>query len=204
MSGMTALFPGNVRRAIICVLTVILIAIFSAGSVNAQSDWAATIYGGIFTDARLGETATGDFDFEDAYFSGLGLMRRIYTYRHYFDHEFEGQIKKFFGDQSHWEYGLIGYIRWLPFPWDRYLETSFAAGAGLSYATSLPDIEVKNNGESAQFLGALSFEFTFALPDIPQWCLVAGIIHHRSGAGGTFNGITGASNGLGMGLRYKF
>ncbi len=186
------------------MLTVALIANFSAGSANAQSDWAATVYAGRLTDARLDETAIGDFKFEDPYYLGLGLMRRIYTYRHYFDLELEGQVKKFFRGQDHWEYGLIGYIRWLPFPWDRYLETSFAAGAGLSYATSVPEIEVKNNGESARFLGALSFEFTFALPAIPEWCLVAGIIHHRSGAAGTFSGVKGASNGLGMGVRFKF
>ena len=101
---------------------------------------------------------------EDAYWVGLGLTRRIYTYRHYFDLELEGQVNKFFGDQDNWEFDFFGYIRWLPFPWDRYLDTSFAAGAGLSYATSVPEIEVKNQGESAQFLGALSFEFTFALP----------------------------------------
>ena len=194
----------NAGRIIICNLVVILVVLSVTDSANAQSDWAATLYTGRITDARLGETVIGDFKFEDAYFVSLGLMRRLYTYRHYFNLELEGQVKKFLGDSDHWDFTLIGYIRWLPFPWDRYIETSFAAGAGLSYATSVPEIEAKNYDQSARFLGALSFEFTFALPTIPEWSLVAGIIHHRSGADGTFSGVRGASNGLGMGVRYKF
>jgi hypothetical protein len=187
----------------IYALAVILTALIPFGSANAQRDWAATLYTGQLTDETLGNVLRADFSMEDAYWVGLGLTRRIYTYRHYFDLEFAGQVNKFFGDQDNWEFDLFGYIRWRPFPWDRYLDTSFAGGVGLSYATSVPEIEVKNQGESARFLGALSFEFTFALPSIPQWNLVAGI-HHRSGAGGTFSGVRSASNGLGLGIRYWF
>ena len=194
----------NVRLITICIIAVILFVLSSTINANAQSDWAATLYTGRITVADLGETATGDFKFEDAYFVSLGLMRRLYTYRHYFNFELEGQVKKFFGDQDIWDFGLIGYIRWLPFPWDKFIETSFAAGAGLSYATSVPEIEAENFDESARFLGTLSFEFTFAFPTTPEWNLVAGIIHHRSGAGGIFSGVQGASNGIGVGVRYKF
>jgi hypothetical protein len=204
VSKITTSLKRNGGRIIIGNLAVILVVLSATDSANAQRDWAATLYTGRITDARLGETAIGDFKFEDAYFVSLGLMRRLYTYRHYFNLELEGQVKKFFGDQDYWDFVLIGYIRWLPFPWDRYVETSFAAGAGLSYATSVPAIETKNYDQSARFLGALSFEFTFALPTIPEWSLVAGILHHRSGADGTFSGVRGASNGIGMGVRYKF
>jgi hypothetical protein len=187
------------------VLTVILVIMKPIGSANAQENWAITLYSGRLTDAKLGETATGNFSFEDAYYLGLGLMRRIYSYRHYVDLEIEGQVDKFFGDQDNWEFDVIGYIRWLPFPWDKYLETSFAVGAGLSYATSLPAVEVNNqDGDTARFLGTLSLEFTFALPRLPQWQLVTGLLYHRSGAGGTFSGVSSASNGLGIGIRYRF
>jgi hypothetical protein len=47
------------------------------------------------------------------------------------------------------------------------------------------------------------FEFSFSLPSIPQWGLITGI-HHRSGAGGVFSGIRGASNAWTIGLRYGF
>jgi hypothetical protein len=119
MSKITTLLKRNVRLIIICNLAVILVVLSSTASANAQSDWAATLYTGRITDAELGETAIGEFKFEDAYFVSLGLMRRLYTYRHYFNLELEGQVKKFFGDQGYWDFELIGYIRWLPFPWDR-------------------------------------------------------------------------------------
>ena len=187
----------------ICTLAVILTTLIPLGSANAQRDWAATLYTGRLTDETLGNVIRADFKMEDAYWVGLGLTRRIYSYRHYFDLELEGQVNRFFGDQDNWEFDFLGYIRWLPFPWDRYLDTSFAAGAGLSYATSVPEIEVKNQGDTAKFLGALSFEFTFALPSIPLWNLVAGI-HHRSGAAGTFSDVRSASNGLDIGIRFWF
>ncbi len=187
----------------LCVLALILTAATTPAGASDQKDWAATLYAGRLTDESLGRMVTRGFDFEDAYYVGLGMMRRIYTYRHYFDLELEGQVDKFWGDQDNWEFVFLGYFRWLAFPWDRYLDTSFAAGAGLSYATSVPEIEVKNQGESAKFLGALAFEFTFSLPSAPQWSLVTAI-HHRSGAGGLINDMHGASNGLGVGIRYWF
>ena len=194
----------HIARFGACALAMILIASASSGRATENGDWAASLYTGRLTDARLGETVTGNFSFEDAGYVGLGLMRRIYTWRHCIDLDIEGQVKTFFGDQDHWEFNVLGYIRWRPFPWDKYLDTSFAAGIGLSYATQVPKIEVKNQGESAQWLGTLAFEFTFALPQIPRWHLVAGLLHHRSGAGGTFSGVSSASNGLGIGLRYRF
>ncbi len=186
------------------LLAVTLVALSSAGSGQAQSDWAATLYLGKLTDARLDEIVTNDFDFEKAYHVGLGVMRRVYSYQHYFDLELEGRVNTFFGDQDNWEFGLLGYFRWLPFPWDRYLDTSFAAAAGLSYATAIPEIEIKHHDKSALILGTLSFEFAFALPAYPEWNLVAGVIHHRSGAAGTFSGVKSAANGLGIGIRYRF
>lgn len=134
------------------------------------------------TDSNLTHTATFNSAFEDAYFIDLGLLRRLYTFQDYFNIEIEGQIAKHFGNQDHWEFNLVSYFRWLLFPWDSFLDTSFAAGTGLSYATSVPQIEAKNYDDTAKFLGALMFEFTFSLPQVPEWSVVTGI-HHRSGAG---------------------
>jgi hypothetical protein len=155
------------------------------------------------TDAELGSTATFNFAFEDAYLVDLGLSRKLYTFQNYFDLEIEGQVAKYFGDQSNWEFDLVGYFRWLLFPWDACLDTSFAAGAGVSYATSVPAIEAKHYEETARFLGALMFELAFSLPQVPEWALVTGI-HHRSGAGGQFSGVRGASNAWVIGIRYSF
>ncbi len=187
-------------------LTVIFLSFIplsEATAQNTQRDWALTLYLGRLTDSDLNHTATFNSRFEDAYFIDLGLSRRLYTYRNYFNIEIEGQVAKHFGAQDQWEFDLVSYFRWLLFPWNAYLDTSFAAGAGLSYATSIPKIEAKNYDKTSQFLGALMFEFAFSLPDVPQWSLVTGL-HHRSGAGGVFNGVRGASNAWVVGLRYGF
>jgi hypothetical protein len=185
------------------LLIVIFLGFIPFSSADAERDWALTIYSGRLTDSNLANTVTFNFDFEDSYFIDLALSRRLYTYRDYFNLEIEGQIAKHFGDQHHWEFNGVAYFRWLPFPWDSYLDTSFAAGVGLSYATSVPEIEAKNHDETAKFLGALMFELAFSRPSIPQWGLVSRL-HHRSGAGGLFSGVHGASNAWAIGIRYSF
>ncbi len=185
------------------VIFLSLISPSKATAQNPQRDWALTLYLGRLSDSDLTQTAKFNSKFENAYFIDLGLSRRLYTFRDYFNIEIEGQIAKHFGAQDQWEFDLVSYFRWLVFPWDAYLDTSFAAGVGLSYATSVPQIEAQNHDKTAQFLGALMFEFAFSLPQAPRWSLVTGI-HHRSGAGGVFSDVWGASNAWVMGLRYGF
>jgi hypothetical protein len=190
----------------LCTLVVIFMSLIPLSAANAQDiqrDWALTLYVGRLTDSDLTETVTLNSAFENAYFIDLGLSRRLYTFRDYVNIEIEGQIAKHFGDQDQWEFDLVGYLRWLPFPWDAYVDTSLAAGVGLSCATSIPEIEAKNHRKAARLVGALMFELAFSLPDIPQWSLITGI-HHRSGAGGVFSGVRGASNAWNVGLRYSF
>jgi hypothetical protein len=186
-----------------CALALIFLSLVPCSDAHAERDWAITLYSGRMTDADLTKTATFNFEFENAYLVDVGLSKRLYTFKDYFDIEIEGQIAKYFGDQSNWEFDLVAYFRWLLFPWNQYLDTSFAAGAGLSYATSVPAIEAKLYNDTSQFLGALMFEFAFSLPHVPQWSLVTGI-HHRSGAGGVFDGVRGASNAWVIGIRYNF
>ena len=186
-----------------CALALIFLSLVPCSDAHAERDWAITLYSGRLTDTKLSSTATFNFEFENAYFIDLGVSRRLYTFQDYFNIEIEGQIARHFGDQDNWEFDLVAYFRWLLFPWNEYLNTSFAAGAGLSYATSVPAIEAKLYEETARLLGALMFEFAFSLPQVPQWSLVTGI-HHRSGAGGAFSGVQGASNAWVMGIRYTF
>ena len=186
-----------------CALALIFLSLVPCSDAHAERDWALTLYSGKMTDADLAKTAMFNFEFENAYLVDLGLSRRLYTFQNYFDIEIEGQIARYFGDQDNWEFDLVAYFRWLLFPWNEYLNTSFAAGAGLSYATSVPAIEAKLYDDTSQFLGALMFEFAFSLPQVPQWSLVTGI-HHRSGAGGVFSGVQGASNAWVIGIRYTF
>lgn len=60
---------------------------------------------------------------------------------------------KNFGEQDHWEFNppILG-IRWHEFPWDHYLDTSFAWGIGPSYATEVSPIKLETNDSSDQWL----------------------------------------------------
>jgi hypothetical protein len=142
--------------------------------------------------------------FDDYYLVALALAKKVASYEK-IDLEVEGQAVKHFYGQHHWEFNGLGAIRWLPFPWDKHIDTSFAAGAGLSYATETPKFEEERRGEgqTQQVLSYLMLELTFSLPKNPNWSLVTRV-HHRSGAFGLFNGVTGGSNAWGLGIKYTF
>ena len=144
--------------------------------------------------------------FEDSYLVALALNKRMASYyQDKIDLELEGQIVKHFDDQDHWEFNGLAAARWLPFPWDKYLDTSFAFGAGLSYASETPKVEEQRRGEgqTQSFLSYLMLELEFALPEAQHWSVITRV-HHRSGAFGLFNGVTGGSNAVAFGVRYRF
>jgi len=202
------------RKTVRLWVVVILAGALSFGMcANAEAEsettseplnWGVSLYYARLNDGTLGETLTFSAKLEDASFLALALARRFYTFRDMFDLEFEGQVAKHFQDQDHWEFNFLGTFRWIKFPWDRYVDTSLAAGAGLSYATEEPPIELKNHGKANQFSGYLMFEAAFSLPQLPRWDAFARI-HHRSSAGGLFgDDVKGGSNAYGVGIRYKF
>jgi hypothetical protein len=144
-----------------------------------------------------------DREYVDSYMAALAVGRGLTGYKHYLRLEGEGQIAKHWGKQDHFEFNALLVLRWLPFPWDRYLDTSFAVGEGLSYATDDPEIEVEKHDRTARLLNYLMIELAVNLPQHPQWTLF-GRVHHRSGVFGLFDGVTGGSNVVGAGLRYTF
>lgn len=94
-------------------------------------------------------------------------------------------------------------FRWANLPWNKYLNTSLALGEGLSYDTSYPAIEKRQNTNNKRLLNYLMFEATFAPPTHPRLQLVARI-HHRSGCYGLYRAGNTGSNVVGAGLRYLF
>lgn len=182
----------------------------------------------------------GDAKLVDSRLLALAIGKELWRYKDYLSLEAEGQFAKHWGRKNfscscsacgdpgvdwaegrshetqnsgyhtHEEYNLLLVLRWLEFPWNRYLITSFAWGDGLSYATKEPPVEMDqhsiNHGEdydSSKFLNYMLFELALALPQIPEWNLIFRI-HHRSGMFGLINGVHGGSNFLGAGLKYKF
>ncbi len=171
----------------------------------AEGDWSATLYGAVLLKGNLSDASLLNSGFEDSYLTALAINRKMASYKDKIDLELEGQIVRHFRGQEHWEFNALGAARWLPFPWDNYLDTSFAFGAGLSVATETPDVEEdrRGDGQTQEVLAYLMLELELALPDSQNWSCVTRI-HHRSGAFGLFNGVTGASNALGFGIKYRF
>jgi len=94
-------------------------------------------------------------------------------------------------------------FRWANLPWNHYVTTSFSVGEGISYASSVPSVEKRDNNNTRRLLNLLIFEATFAAPSHPELQLVARI-HHRSGAFGLYHAGNSGSNDVGLGIRYLF
>ena len=192
-----------IKNIIYFTLILLCLINISCKSAYAEDDWALTLYGSRLTAGDLSETLNFKAKYEDSYLVALSVSKRVLSFRELIDIEIEGQAVKHFGDQNHWEFNGVPVIRWLPFPWDAFIDTSFAAGAGLSYATETPPIEAIGVDHTPKLLGYLMFEFAFSLPNSPKYLFVARV-HHRSGANGLFDGRLDASNAIGFGIKYIF
>ena len=185
----------------IIIIGIFILHLNFCESAHADDDWSLTLYGARLTSNSLGETLTFKSNYENSHLVALAVSKRVYSVRKLINIEIEGQVVKHFGVQDHWEFNGLPVIRWLPFPWDTHIDTSIAAGAGLSYASTPPHIENYGIDSTPRLLGYLMLEFAFSLPQTPKWSFVTRI-HHRSGANGLFNGRLDASNAIGFGIKY--
>ncbi|MGI9434692.1 MAG: hypothetical protein ACR2Q4_07685 [Geminicoccaceae bacterium] len=161
------------------------------------------LYGGWLTANDWQETFLPTrWDFIDSYIAALAVSRRAGQLSNEAQIELEGQIVRHFGVQDHWEFNALPIIRWTAFPWDEQLDTSAAAGLGLSYATRVPEAEVEIDGDSERLLAYWMLELEASVPERKAWHVLARL-HHRSAAYGLF-GKKGGANVLSLGLRYRF
>lgn len=195
---------GNVV-AVLCLLILSFWFPLSVVQAGQSQGYHLTVYGASMTDGDLAETAFLTSDMERDYrFIVVAFGKKVGAWKDWIDFELEGQIGRHFRGQHYWEFNALFVARWLRFPWNDVVRTSFAVGEGISLATRTPPFETKYHGDQTNpLLNYLMFEFAFALPEVSRWSLVTRI-HHRSGIFGTFNGVHGASNALGLGLRYHF
>ena len=165
--------------------------------------WFLSVYGGPHTDENLAQIAVLNANYSDGNYVAVGaLAREIYRYEQWLSFELEGQVGKHFGsDNDHWEFVGLILGRWHPFPWDKYIDTSFAIGGGLSYFNELSQTELDRDDNAQKLLGYLAFEFTFGLPQYPRWNLMFRV-HHRSGAKGLIG--ESVSNYSCFGLKFAF
>ncbi len=93
-------------------------------------------------------------------------------------------------------------VRWIDFPWNKHLKTTFAMGLGLSYSESLylADIYRHPGEDRSKLKFNWPIQLTLALPEFPEHQLMI-FIAHQSG-GHVFD--EGGVNSLGVGYRRDF
>jgi hypothetical protein len=165
--------------------------------------WSLMIYQGWGTSASFAQTLLFDIKFEDSYFTGLVINRKMFPFWRYFSFELEGQVLKHYGQQDHWELAGLFLVRLHHSLLSSLVSTDFAVGWGLSYATEIPALEAELHDNTSQLMNYLAFEVAFTLPEYREWTLVTRV-HHRSGIFGTFNDANEGSNFFALGLRYHF
>ncbi len=191
------------------ILPLFLVAMLGVPShARAESgDFHLGVYGGKAAKERMLDILTRyNTGFIDSYLVAIApgyVFRRGPNTRH----EVEGQVVYHWGEQNHWEFNVAYLLRWMTFPWDQYVDTRVAVGAGVSWATEVPFIEPRakelGEQESTQLLGYVAVEIELAPPRESAW---SGFIrlHHRSSAYGLFDDTRGGSNFITLGTRYHF
>ena len=131
---------------------------------------------------------------------GEGALWPIWEAEYNFGWRFENGHQDGFAEHT-----FVPFIfRWDQMPWNQWINTTLAAGEGLSYAAHIPSLERElQKADVSHFMNYLMFELTMALPKWKNESLFFRI-HHRSGMFGMFGGADGGSNLLVFGLRLGF
>ncbi len=176
-------------------------AVFAGGS---EYRWSVFAYGGKWSNNRIGEILQGRTRLRSSYVWAAGVSRTVHELSDDLLMEAELTAARHTGLQDHFELNAALNLRWLRFPWDRYVDSTLSYGLGPSYAFRRPPIEVRSDRGPTHILVFMPVELTFAPPkeyDMPWEVLIR--IHHRSGAYGVVSDARG-SNFITGGLRYRF
>jgi hypothetical protein len=164
--------------------------------------WFLTVYGGAHAQDDIGDVFTFNAKFEDNdYIAVVALAREFWHFKKYISFEVEGQIGKHFNNDTFWEFNGLIVGRWHAFPWNKYVDTSFAVGDGLSYYTEVSKVEKDDDEDAQRMLNYLMFELALGLPKYSRWDLVLRI-HHRSSIFGLYG--AGGSNYVCGGIKFSF
>ncbi|MCK5614995.1 hypothetical protein KAR91_74725 [Candidatus Pacearchaeota archaeon] len=195
------------NKKIFCLIAITSLFVISIAEKSGADDgYFLSLYGGRVSHTPFNAIVRGILNFKDYYLVAGALGKELAVYKDKVGIEMEGQIVKHIEGKEHWEFNSVLTLRWLPFPWDKKVDTSFAWGNGFSYATDKPEFEVEDsshNNETSQVLYYFMAEMDFALPDVSKWHVFSRI-HHRSSVFGLIDGIMAGSNYVTFGVRYHF
>jgi len=187
----------------VLLLSFVFLPYTNTNSMAEDGKWFVSIYSGKATDNHLNNLIRKGPDYIDYYVGTLQIGKELWFYKDKFGIEFEIHFAEHWGHQNYEEYNGVFVFRFLKFPWDKYIDTSFGIGEGLSWASEISELEKRRHEDVTQFLNFLKLEFGFNLPKYPDYVLFFQI-YHRSGMFELFNGVSGACNLLGVGLKYRF
>jgi hypothetical protein len=184
---------------------LILFCVGPLSIARAKEHWFTSVYAGEYSHNALNEIIRFQTKFESSYVNVVSVGKEVGRLTDAIGMELEGQVAVHSGRQDNAEINGAFTLRWLPFPWDRYLDTSFAFGNGISYATAKPELEIidSDDNDTSQWLYYILVEMAFKIPRQPQWEVFVRI-HHRSSVFGLINRVYAGSNFVGLGLRYRF
>jgi len=100
------------------------------------------------------------------------------------------------------DYNLSFNVRWVDFPWNDYLYTTFSMGVGLSYSEKvyLMDIERHPNDDRSHLKFNWPIALTFAHPQYREHQAMFFILHQSGGRMFDKGGV----NSVGFGYRFDF
>ena len=175
--------------------------------------WSVTAWGGQMYTANFGDTFLFNGQFRPEYLAGVGMQRRLldggpFAFEldaNLLNHRSTSQPGGGFNQEVPYSNtpaqdfgdGTVGLgLRFWLQPW-----LNLYVVEGVSLLTEPSNYEKTFRENYATFLNYLAFEVEALVT--PRLSAV-GRIHHRSGAYGTYSGVSEGSNGYLLGLRYRF
>ena len=171
---------------------------------NADTDSSFFAYGGPSTTVPLVEIVRLKVPSIERYgILAVGMSRTVHRTDFGLQWELEGTLAKHLERPSLVSYGLAIGTRFVRMPWDRIFQGSFYFGNGLSWANGDPEVEIQAIGRTNRLLYHIILEYEFRPRTTSLWSFFFRD-HHRSGVFGLFNGISGGSDFLCLGVRKMF
>lgn len=172
----------------------------------AAGQGALTVYTGPFANSPWEDffLDPGGIDYEPAWLAVVAPSWEVARPLPALSLELEGQVGRYFGDQTHWEVNALVAARYRLTGASDSLRASVAFGLGPSWASEEPPLErgITENGDTARWLVYWYLEAAVAPPSWGPWSAVLRL-HHRSGAYG-WVAAEGGSNVPTLGVRRRF
>jgi len=180
-----------------------------------ETSWSLQVGAAFISQNNIGEVLSGDVEPADGETGGQTYSLTFSWIAHRFEIPFRNstlrpQFEPYFtltlvdenGDAAFPDYNAGVGFRWVDFPWQRWVSTTFFTGVGLSYSAHVYAVDRARHPDMDRSHLKIDWplQLTFCLPSWPQHQLVL-FNDHQSG-GHIFD--EGGVNSLGIGYRFEF